>query len=111
MKEVSKYDGIPLFSVANGLLDRAMQANTMLYLDISKIPKTPFQSEIFSVIVDWSIFFHMYSPFRTKTPSQSEIFSVIVDWSIFSYVFHLSGPLHPPNWVWGRGSGCCPLYP
>ena len=25
----------------------------------------------------------MYSPFRTTTPSQSEIFSVIVDWSIF----------------------------
>ena len=48
--------------------------------------KTPSQSEIFSVIVDWSIF-SMYSPFRTNTPSQSEIFSVIVDWSIFSYVF------------------------
>ena len=29
----------------------------------------------------------MYSPFRTTTASQSEIFSVIVDWSIFSYVF------------------------
>ena len=43
---------------------------------------TPSQSEIFSVIVDWSIF-HMYSPFRTITPSKSEIFSVIVDWSIF----------------------------
>ena len=57
----------------------------MLYLDISKIP---------------------------KTLSESEIFSVIVDWSIFD-MYHLPGPLHPPNWVGGGGgeSGGCPLHP
>ena len=77
MKEVSKYDGIPLFSVANGLLDWAMQANTMLYLDISKIPKTPFQIEILSVIVDWSIFFiciHLSGP---KHPTKVKYFLLL----------------------------------
>ena len=43
------------------------------------------QSTITENISVWEV--HMYSPFRTTTPSQSEIFSVIVDWSIFSYVF------------------------
>ena len=36
---------------------------------------------------NWLPCFICISPFRTKTPSQSEIFSIIVDWSIFSYVF------------------------
>ena len=58
--------------------------NASKYNDICKIPKTPSKSEIFSVIVDWSIFsytcIHLSGP---QHPLKVKYFSVIVDWSIF----------------------------